>query len=101
MRLEKYLELVDVRTLWTLERSGLRQVTDFVLEVFVSQVEDHRLLADLLLAHQAGLHGGGHPPVGPALPRSAPVATPASLAASHVFHVVSLGARTHHAVVEL
>ena len=90
-----------MRTLWTLEGAGLGKVTDFVLEVFVSQVEDHGLLADLLLTHQAVLHGGGPPPVGPALARPAPVATPASLAASHVFHVVSLGASTHHAVVEL
>ena len=90
-----------MRTLRTLERSGLRQVTDFVLEVFVSQMEDHRLLADLLLAHQAVLHGGGRPPVGAALTRPAPVSSPASVAARHVLHVVSLGPGTHHAVVEL
>ena len=90
-----------MRTLGALERSGLRQVAHFVLEVFVSQVEDHRLLADRLLAHQAVLHGGGQPPVGGALTRPAPVSSPASVAARHVLHVISLGARTHHAVVEL
>ena len=100
MRTEYYLELVDVRTLGTLERSGLRQVTHFVLEVFVSQVENHRLLADLLLADQAVLHGGGHPPVG-GLTRPAPVSSPAGVASSHVLHVVSLGPSTHHSVVEL
>ena len=91
-----------MRTLWTLERSGLRQVADFVLEVFVGQVEDHGLLADLLLAHQAVLHAGGcRPPAGAALTRPATVTSPAGVTARHVSHVVSLGARTHHGVVEL
>ena len=99
--MRNYLELVDVRTLRALERSGLRQVTDFVLEVFVSQMEDHRLLADLLLTHQAVLHGGGHPPVGSPLPCPAPVTSPARVTARHVFHVVSVGASSHHGVVKL
>ena len=94
MRTEYYLELVDVRTLGALERSGLRQGAHFVLEGFVSQVEDHRLLADRLLAHQAVLHGGGSPPAGSSLARPAPVSSPGSLAAS-------LRPGPHHGVVEL
>ena len=33
-------------------------MTDFVLKMFVSKVEDHGLLADLLFADHARLHGG-------------------------------------------
>ena len=89
-----------MRTLGTFERSGLRQVTDFVLEVFVSQMEDHRLLADLLLTHQAALHGGGRLPAGATLSCSAAVSSRRPTA-RHVLHVVRLGARPHHSVVVL
>ena len=67
----------------------------------MSQVEHHRLLADLLLAHQAALHGGGDPPVGAGLSCPAPVAAPGPVTARHVLHVVRLGARPHHSVVVL
>ena len=62
--LHNYLEFIDVITVRTFERPGLRQMLDLVLEMFVSQMEDHRLLADLLLAHQAPLHGGRGGPAG-------------------------------------
>ena len=67
----------------------------------MSQVEHHRLLADLLLAHQAALHGGGDPPVGAGLPCPAPVAAPGPVTARHVLHVVRIGAHSHHGVVKL
>ena len=50
-----YLELIDMVTVRTLERPGLGKMTNFVLEVFVSQMKDHGLLADLFLTHQTTL----------------------------------------------
>ena len=89
-----------MRTLGTLEGSGLRKMLNFILEVFVSQVEHHRLLADLLLTHQAALHGGGRLPAGATLSCSAAVSSRRPTA-RHVLHVVRLGARPHHSVVVL
>ena len=51
-------------TVRTLEWSCLGQVLDLLLEMFVGEMEDHRLLADLLLAHQTPLHGGRGGPAG-------------------------------------
>lgn len=42
-------------TVRTLERPGLGKMTNFILEVFVSQMKYHGLLADLFLTHQTAL----------------------------------------------
>ena len=72
--------------------------------MFVGQVEDHGLLADLLLAHQAGLHAGhalaAAPPNHSSSAPAWSVSTPPATMASHVSSVgIVLSPRTHYTVV--
>ena len=76
-------------------------MTDFVLEVFVSQVEDHCLLAHHLFAHQASLHCHwlAPSPIGAATPaQGSPIY---AAGGGHAEEALATALEAHHLVVEL
>ena len=101
-----YLELVDMVALGTFERSCLRKMSHLLWEMFVGQMEDHCLLADIFLAHQTRLHAGHSPLAAPPSQVSSTPATmrpgtaPVSTMWDHVSGVgIMVSTSSHHIVI--